>query len=166
MKKPTSLTSLENDEARNLASYALLVLYSWTLLLIFFKNRFNSINKREFYSMFSFTMATLQAFSVQDPFSIHVQNILEMISGSLGNLNCTRNLPFTGSALLNGEDDEAKPFSKRKSSIIDSHLILLLKSQKNLKNKALFIWLPMKTLFSRSMILMSKVQMNVRFYLY
>jgi hypothetical protein len=63
--------------------------------------------------MFSTTMATLRAFSAHDPFSYHVQNILEMISGNLGNLNCTRNLPFTGSILLNSEE-KTQLFSKGK----------------------------------------------------
>jgi len=96
-------------------SYAFQVLYTWTFILMHIKDKVDQGKKGQFIAMFFSTFNSLLAFSRIDPFTNHVNTILTIISNAPGSISFERNLPFTGSILLN---NNASQISLDKCNII------------------------------------------------
>jgi len=87
-------------------SYAFQALYTWTLILMHIKDKVDQNKKSQFIAMFFSTFNSLLAFSKIEQFTIHVNTILTIISNAPASLSFDRNLPFTGSILLNNNPSQ------------------------------------------------------------
>ena len=138
MTSRRSITSplLEKMDSKDIVSQAFLVLYTWTLILIYLKDSLSSSTNQERSTMLKSVLNTFTAFTKQNP-SDNILHLLTILSSSIGGMNFSLNIPFTDSSLLiDQEETNCMPLEKS----IDRyrfHLFILFLAMNQLENHCL-----------------------------